>query len=93
MRELREDSGAVARVRVRARGTSVLEVLERVQRAADGLVRGHAIEAGDEGEPAGVVLVGRVVEPERVRRPLRHRHRFPPVRIRASRKRRGGVAD
>jgi hypothetical protein len=61
--ELEEDPGAVAGLRVGAGGAAVLEVREGAQRAADRLVRGAGVEAGDEGDAARVVLVGRVVEP------------------------------
>jgi hypothetical protein len=41
----------------------VLEILERGQRAIDGLVRLRAVEAGDERNPARIVLEGSVVQP------------------------------
>jgi hypothetical protein len=41
----------------------VLEILERGQGAIDGLVRLGAVEPGDERNPAGIVLEGRVVQP------------------------------
>jgi hypothetical protein len=41
----------------------VLEILERGQRAIDGLVRLRAVEAGDERNAAGIVLEGSVVQP------------------------------
>jgi len=63
MRDLQQDPGAVARLGVRAGGAAMLEVRERAERAADGLVRRSCVEAGDEGDPARVVLVRRVVEP------------------------------
>ena len=67
---------AVARERVGALGAAVLEVAERGQRADDRLVAGSPVEAGDERDAAGVVLVGRVVEADSLhsrssrRRPL-----------------------
>jgi hypothetical protein len=39
----------------------VLEVLERDDRALDRLVRRIAVEAGDHGDAAGVVLIAGVV--------------------------------
>ena len=62
MRDLQENSGPVAGLGVGARGAAVLEVRERAERPPDGLVRGRAVETRDEGDAAGVVLVGRVVE-------------------------------
>ena len=62
MRDLQENSGAVARLGVRARGAAVLEVREGGQRPPDGLVARLRVEPRDERDPAGVVLVGRVVE-------------------------------
>ena len=50
---------------IRARGAAVLEVLERDDGAVYGLVRRLAIELGNHGDAAGVVLVGRVVEADR----------------------------
>ena len=50
------------RAGVGALGAAVLEVAERGQRAHDRLVAGDAVEAGDERDATGVVLVGRVVE-------------------------------
>ena len=48
--------------RVGALGAAVLEVGERGQRAHDRLVARDAVEARDERDAAGIVLVGRVVE-------------------------------
>ena len=71
--QLEQDSGAVARVRVGARRAAMLEVLERDDRALDGLVGGHRIELCDHGDTAGVVLVGRVVEADPAAWAFRHR--------------------
>ena len=60
--QLDQDSGAVAGVCIGPRGAAVLEVRERRQGPADRLVGGLAVEARDERHPAGIVLVGRVVE-------------------------------
>lgn len=56
----------VATVRVSALGTAVLEIRQRRQRAHDRFVTRDAVEAGDEGDAARVVLVRRIVEPERL---------------------------
>ena len=58
-----QDPGAVAGVGVGAGGAAMREVRERGERSHDGLVRGLAVEPRDERDAAGVVLVGRVVEP------------------------------
>ena len=60
--DLDEDAGAVARLGVRTGGAAVLEVREGGERADDRLVRAGGVEAGDEGDAAGVVLVRGVIE-------------------------------
>jgi hypothetical protein len=62
MRYLQENPGSVARLGIRAGGPAVLEVGERREGAPDRLVASDAVEAGDERDAAGVVLVHRVVE-------------------------------
>ena len=57
-----EDPRAVTRVRVGALGPTVLELLERVERPRDDLVRARRADARDEGDAARVVLVARVVQ-------------------------------
>ncbi len=59
---LDEDARAVTRVRVGALTAAMLELLQRVQRAGDHLVRTRRAHACDERDAAGVVLVGRVVQ-------------------------------
>ncbi len=54
--ELDQDPGAVAGARVGARGAAVLEVVERRQRQVDDVVARLAVEAGDAGDAATVVL-------------------------------------
>ena len=74
VRHLQEDPGAVARVAVGARRAAVLEVLERDDRAPDGLVLRHSVQPRYERDSAGVVLVGRVVEARRPHHVLRGSH-------------------
>jgi hypothetical protein len=62
VRHLEQDPGTVTRVAVCTRGASVLEVFEGDDRAPHGLVPDHAVQPRHEGDPAGVVLVGRVIE-------------------------------
>ena len=60
--DLQEDPRAVAGVRVGALGTTMLEVLERVERLLDHRVTGLAPQLRDQRDAARVVLVRRVVE-------------------------------
>ncbi len=60
--ELDQDPRAVARQAVGARRTAMLEIRERGQRALDRLVRRLRVQVRDEGDAAGIVLVGSVVE-------------------------------
>jgi hypothetical protein len=61
--DLHEDPGAVAGLGVCSCGAAMLEILERRQRAIDGLVRLPAIEPGDERDAARIVLERSVVQP------------------------------
>ena len=63
VRDLDEDAGAVARVRVRALRAAVLEVRERGQRLGHRLAARLAAQARDEGDAARVVLERGVVQP------------------------------
>ena len=76
--ELHEDAGAVARVRVGARGAAVLEVLEGGDRPPDRLVGRLAAQPRDERDAAGVVLVCGVVQTDRPGRPLAWRQGGAP---------------
>ena len=51
VRDADQEAGAVARVGIRAGGAAVLEVLERVERAADRLVRGRASSRATKATP------------------------------------------
>src|SRR6202022_806353 len=62
VRDLQQDSGAVASIRVGALGPPMLEVLERVERLLDDRVAGLSPQLRDQRDPAAVVLVGWVVE-------------------------------
>src|SRR5437763_683664 len=62
---------AVAGVRVGAPGTAVIQPAGRGQALDDHVVGPATVDVGHECDTAGVVLVGRVVQPLRVR--LRHR--------------------
>src|SRR5205823_6422337 len=70
VRELEEDPRAVARQRVGPGRAPVLEVLEGADRADDRLVARDAVQLGDRGDSAGVVLEGRVVEADPAGRAL-----------------------
>jgi hypothetical protein len=60
--QLDQDSGAVAGFCIGAGGAAVLEVRESGERPPDRLVTGPGVEARDEGNATGIVLVGLVVE-------------------------------
>ena len=60
--DLKEDPGAVARVRVRALGATVLEVLERVERLLDDGMARLTPQLRNERDATAIVLVGGVVE-------------------------------
>ncbi len=62
VRDLEQQARAVARIRVRALGAAMFEVLERVERLLDDGVGRLAPELGDERDAAGVVLICGVVE-------------------------------
>ena len=62
VRDLRDDAGTVAGAGVGADRAAVLEVAQRVERGGDDVVAGGAAQGGDHGQPAGVLLVGRVVQ-------------------------------
>src|SRR5262249_14977793 len=63
VRRLDEDAGAVAGVLLAAAGAAVLQVVEDGQGPAHDGVRPAPLQVDDEADAAGVVLVGRVVEP------------------------------
>ena len=65
VRDLDQDSRAVARVRLGAGGTTVGEVRQGPESRGDELVARHALDVGHEGDAARVVLESRVVEPRR----------------------------
>jgi hypothetical protein len=63
MRDLDQDSGAVARVGLTAAGAAVLQVLQNLERLGDNPMRLAALDVHHEADATGVVLVGRVIEP------------------------------
>ena len=78
--QLHEHARAVARVGVGARRAAVLEVLEGGDRPADRLVARVAAQTRDERDTTGVVLVLRVVQPDRLGRTRAWRQRTSPER-------------
>ena len=62
VRQLEQESGAVAGAHVGALGPAVLEVVERLERLADDVVARDVVEPSDHRDAAGVVLVPRVVQ-------------------------------
>src|SRR5690606_992823 len=61
--DLEEDAGTVAGVLLRADGAAVGQVGQRGEARVDDVAARSTAQGGDERHPAGVVLVGRVVEP------------------------------
>ncbi|MNS96608.1 hypothetical protein D3C72_1309180 [compost metagenome] len=70
VRNLDQDTGAVAHQRVRADGTPVVQVLQDLQALGNDLVGLLALDVRDHADAAGVVLVGRVVHALRLRTQL-----------------------
>src|SRR5260370_1091061 len=62
MRNLDEDARAVAGFRIAAARAAMRQVEKNLDSLADDVVALMAADAGDEPDPAGVVLVRRVVE-------------------------------
>ena len=62
IRHLDHHSSAVAGVGFRIRGAPVLQAAKRAQRCLDDVVARSAVEVGDEGDAACIVLERRVVE-------------------------------
>ena len=62
MRDLRENTGAVAHQRVGADRAAMFEILQDAETVANDLVRLLALEAGDEADAAGIAVVLRIVE-------------------------------
>ena len=60
---LRQDAGTVTGARIRADRAAVLEVAQRRQGEIDDVVPRLAAQGRDHGEPARVLLEGRVVHP------------------------------
>ena len=62
MRNLNEDTGAVARQRIGADGTAMLKVYENLQSVFDDLMRFGTLQVGNEADTAGIFLKRRVVQ-------------------------------
>ena len=61
MRQLGQDAGAVAGVRVRSRGSPVLKIAQDAQRARYDVMAAPGGEIGDETHTAGVMFETAVV--------------------------------
>ena len=59
---LDQDAGAVAGLRVAARGAAMGEVDQHLEALADNLVALFAADVGDKPHAAGIVLIARVIE-------------------------------
>ncbi len=62
VRNLDQDAGAVARLRVATRGAAMGEVDQHLKALADNLVALFALDAGHKPHAAGIVLIARVIE-------------------------------
>jgi hypothetical protein len=71
--QLEQDSRAVASIGIGTGSATVLEVLERDDRAVYGLVRGNAVELRDHGNATGVMFVSGVVKADPAVRTFWHR--------------------
>jgi hypothetical protein len=69
VRNLHQDTRAVAGARIGADRAAMLEVAENAERVADDLVRLLALDIGDETDAAGILLQGGVVKTYRWRSP------------------------
>jgi hypothetical protein len=63
VRDLHEDAAAVPHLRVGADGPAMIEISQGAEPLLDDGVRLAVLHVGDEAHPAGVLLVGRIVEP------------------------------
>ena len=62
VRNLDQNAGAVARLRVAAAGSAVRQVQQNLDALQDDVVRLLALDAGHEADAAGVALMARIVQ-------------------------------
>ena len=62
IRHLDQDASAVARFRVGANGTAVLQIAQDVETVLDDLVALLVLDIGDEANAAGIFFVARVIQ-------------------------------
>jgi hypothetical protein len=87
MRNLKQDSGSIARSAVAAAGTSMFETLEYLKSLRNDRVRRRSVETTHETHATGVALLSRIVQAPAVRmrswnkRILRHSlfRSLPPI--------------
>jgi hypothetical protein len=60
---LNEDAGAIARFRIATAGPAVRQADQNLDPLPNDVVALMTANAGDKTHPAGVVLVGRIVQP------------------------------
>ena len=77
VRDLDQEAGAVAGVRLAAAGAAMVQVFERGQPVVNDLVRALALEMDDEAHAAAVVLELGAVEPLRGRQTRMAHRRLP----------------
>ena len=62
VRDLHQNSRAIAGARIGAHGAAMLEVAQDGERILDELVRFASFDVGDEADPAGILIERRIVE-------------------------------
>src|SRR5690606_41165813 len=65
VRDLEQDAGAVAGLRIGTNGAAMLEVLQDAQAIRDNLVALDIADIGDETDAASIVLMASVIKPVR----------------------------
>jgi hypothetical protein len=63
VRDLDENAGAVARRRIRADGTAMLEITEHAEGVGDEAVRSSSFHVGDKADSTGIFLECGIEEP------------------------------
>ena len=68
MGDLKQDAAAVAELGISADGAPMIEIEQYLQAHLDDGVRLLVAHVGDEAHPAGIVLLGGVIKPLRLRK-------------------------
>jgi hypothetical protein len=86
MRNLNENAGAIARLRIAPASATVCEVEQHLDSLADNLVTFLPADAGDEPDPTGIVLLRGIVQTLRRRQTVfrvetRHHGLHPTIEL------------